>query len=168
MDFDYMTKEQLIDEILKLHGRVIELESANNELRWVENTLNRRVRELGERTKEMQCLYGIAALLRDSRQPLPTIVQGIVELLPRAFQYPETASVRVVVLGQEYESKGYRPTSGKMARIVTADGQKVGVLEVGYREQKPPCDEGPFLQDERTLLDAVAVWLGEIVARRKP
>ena len=46
---------------------------------------------LAERIKELTCLYGIAQVAAQPGISLEEIIQGIVELLPPAWQYPETA-----------------------------------------------------------------------------
>ncbi len=43
---------------------------------------------LTERVKELTCLYGIAPIARQPDISLEEIIQGIVELLPPAWQYP--------------------------------------------------------------------------------
>lgn len=44
-------------------------------------------------------------------------------------------------------------------------GQRSGAVEVCYLEERPESDEGPFLRDERSLLNAIAERLGRIVER---
>jgi len=41
----------------------------------------------------------------------------------------------------------------------------VGELAIFYLEECPPADEGPFLKEERALLDAVAEQIGTIATR---
>lgn len=45
-------------------------------------------------------------------------------------------------------------------------GEKVGCVEVCYLEEKPESYEGPFLKEERDLLEAVTERLGRIVERK--
>jgi signal transduction histidine kinase len=47
------------------------------------------------------------------------------------------------------------------------DGEAVGRIEVGYLERLPAADEGPFLREERHLLDALADHLGRIISMRR-
>ena len=39
-------------------------------------------------------------------------------------------------------------------------GNKVGTIEVYYLEEKPELDEGPFLKQERELIDDIARKVG--------
>jgi len=45
--------------------------------------------------------------------------------------------------------------------------KKTGVVEVYYLEEKPEIDEGPFLKEERNLIEAIAERLGRITDRKK-
>ncbi|MHC4983210.1 MAG: sensor histidine kinase, partial [Planctomycetota bacterium] len=46
-------------------------------------------------------------------------------------------------------------------------GQVRGCVEVVYTQKKPELDEGPFLSEERSLLDAVARQIALIIERRR-
>jgi GAF domain-containing protein len=44
-------------------------------------------------------------------------------------------------------------------------GEQIGTLEIGYLEERPESEEGPFQKEERSLLNAIAKRLGEIIER---
>ena len=52
------------------------------------------------------------------------------------------------------------------AHIVVQD-EIVGTIQVSYREQMPRSDEGPFLKEERKLLEAIAERIGSTVMQRR-
>ena len=54
---------------------------------------------LAERVKELMCLYGIAQIAAQPGISLEEIIQGIVKLLPPAWQYPENAFARIILDG---------------------------------------------------------------------
>jgi len=110
---------------------------------------------LGERLKELTCLYGIARLVERSSRPPEDALQKIANLLPPALQYPEAAGARIVVDGKAFASPGFGETSAKIASNLVIRGRGRGTVEVAYRERKPDADEGPFLKEERSLLDTV-------------
>jgi signal transduction histidine kinase len=112
--------------------------------------------ELRERIKEITCLYGIARVVARQRASFDEIIQGIVELLPPAWLYPEAACARIVLNGQSYETEGFRETLYRQVSDVVVDDEKVGFVEVVYLERKLALDEGPFLAEERSLIDSVA------------
>jgi two-component system NtrC family sensor kinase len=122
---------------------------------------------LRERVKELTCLYGIAQIAGQPGISLEDILQGIVELLPPAWQYPEVSSARIVLGGGSYSTAGFRESHQKQAADIVVRGKRRGVVEVVYLEDKPILDEGPFLKEERSLINAVANQMAAILERRE-
>jgi two-component system NtrC family sensor kinase len=119
-----------------------------------------------ERVKELACLYGIAQIAERPGASLEQILRGTVGLLPHAWQYPEVTAARITLDGHRYATQGFsrgRPTQS--AEIVIG-GEPRGTVEVSYAEDRPDADEGPFLKEERNLIDAVARNLALVVERR--
>lgn len=54
-----------------------------------------------------------------------------------------------------------------MASEVVVEGTCRGAVEVVYTEERPSRDEGPFLKDERSLLDAIARQIAVVVEHRQ-
>jgi signal transduction histidine kinase len=121
---------------------------------------------LRERVKELDCIYAIARVAARWNVDFEQDVQDIVELLPPAWQYPEAATARVTVDGRKYVALGFSAGRQRMEAPITVNGERRGVVEVSYRETEPPADEGPFLREERRLIDAVAGLLGLLIERR--
>ena len=119
---------------------------------------------LGERVKELTALHRTARLLQDTQRPVDGLMQEIVGFLPAAWQYPEVAGARLRLLDGEYASPGFRDTPWVQrapftARADGAGGESRGSLEICYLEERPPADEGPFLREERDLIDSLAEML---------
>jgi two-component system NtrC family sensor kinase len=112
--------------------------------------------ELRERIKELTCLYGIARVVAQRDASFDEIMQGIADLLPPAWLFPEIASARIVLNGKSYETQGYGQTPHRQVSDVVVKDEKVGFVEVSYREKKLTMDEGPFLSEERSLINSVA------------
>jgi len=123
--------------------------------------------ELRERVKELTCLYGIAKLLERPDISLKEILQGIVELLPPAWLYPEIASARIILDAQTYATPRFREGVQKQVAEIVVDGEKHGVVELVYSKKKPELDEGPFLKEERNLIDTVAREIALILERKQ-
>ncbi len=137
------------------------------ERRQVETALREQTLELDERVKELNCLYGISKLVEAPDIPLDQILQGTVNLLSPAWRYPETACARIVMKDQEFKTENFRETRWRQVSDVKLCGERAGSVEVCYLEERPEIDEGPFLKEERSLIDAVAERLGRIVERRQ-
>jgi two-component system NtrC family sensor kinase len=122
---------------------------------------------LRERVKELTCLYGIAKL--SERQNISTheMLQSIVDLLPPAWQYPEIASARIILDGRSYTTEGFQAIPPVQSEDIVVLGEKRGSVGVAYSRETPEIDEGPFLKDERRLLETVAGQIGLVIERRK-
>ena len=123
--------------------------------------------ELRERVKELTCMYNIANLAVTSNQHLDSFLQQAAELLPAAYLYPEITSARIVLDGKTFETSGFAPSPRTQSAAIMVGGLRRGVLEVVYRQPRPELDEGPFLAEERRLLDSVAREIAIIVERRQ-
>ncbi len=126
----------------------------------------RRLHELHERVKELNCLYGISKLVEKTNIHLDEIIQGVVAQIPDSWQYPKITCTRITLDYQEYQSKGFRETQWCQVADIFVNGEKRGLIEVCYLEKCPDSDEGPFMKEERNLLNAIAERLGNIVAQK--
>jgi signal transduction histidine kinase len=120
-----------------------------------------------ERVKELTCLYGIAQVAERPGISLKEILQCIVELLPQAWQYPDIASGKITLDGVSYTTSAFQESRQKQSAEIVARGKTRGVVEVVYTKKKPELDEGPFLKEERNLIDAVARQVTLIIERRE-
>ncbi len=123
--------------------------------------------DLRERVKELTCLYGIARLVARPGISLEEILQGIALLLPPAWLYPEIASARIILDGHSHTTPDFKEGTARQTSEINVNGVSRGFVEVGYGQEKPELDEGPFLNEERTLLDAVAKEIATIIQRRE-
>jgi len=123
--------------------------------------------DLRERVKELTCLYGIARLVAEPEISLEEILQGIVELIPAAWLYPEIASARIILDDRSYVTPAFQDGIHKLVAEIVVSEERRGTVEVVYGEQKPELDEGPFYKEERNLIDAVAKEVGIIIKRRE-
>jgi signal transduction histidine kinase len=122
---------------------------------------------LRERIKELTCLYDIAQIASQPDKSLEEIIQGIVELLPPAWQYPQIAFARIILDGTSYTTQGFRECQRKQTAEIIVGGVSRGVVELVYVEEKPDLDEGPFLKEERSLLNEIVRQMALIIERKQ-
>ena len=122
---------------------------------------------LRERIKELNCLYGIASIAERPDITLDEVYREVANLLPSSWQYPEITCARITIDNKGFKTENYRETEWKQSSDIKVHGTKTGVAEVSYLEDRPEIDEGPFLKDERLLIDAVAKQLGRITERMR-
>ena len=128
-----------------------------------DDTLRKVSHDLRERVKELDCLYGISNLLERPGISLEEIIRGTLRILPGAWQYPEVTCCRITLDGRVFRTKYFKETSWKLASDIMVNDQNMGTIEVFYKEERPRSHEGPFLKEERNLIDAVAEKLGNII-----
>jgi len=129
----------------------------------IEIEMRRLVSELNERVKELNCLYGIAELVRKPDISTSEILRRTVELIPPSWQFPEDTCARIMYEGEEFRTHNFMETKWRLGSEIVASGTKVGVLEVFYLQEKPDSYNGPFLEQEAKLIKAIADKLGRSV-----
>jgi signal transduction histidine kinase len=121
---------------------------------------------LRERVKELSCLYEIARLVSVPEASLDDIFAATADLLPPAWLHPDLASGQIEFDGKVYRSRGHVEGVAALQAEIIIEGRRRGLVEVSYREPSPPLDEGPFLREERSLIDVIAKELALIVIQR--
>jgi PAS domain S-box-containing protein len=135
------------------------------ELKQTDNELKLRTFELGERVKELDCLYNVSKHIEETEKPLDETLQAVVDLIPPGWQYPEITCARIVLDDQTVETANYQETIWKQTADFFVHGHRVGSLEVFYLDERPELDEGVFLKEERNLINAIVGRLGKYIQR---
>jgi len=123
--------------------------------------------DLRERVKELSCLYNIAHLASQKDVTMSDMLKGVVEGLPSAWLYPEAACARVVLDGRSHSTSNYRRLCHRQSVPIVINGKLRGYIEVGYSDKRPRRDHGPFLNEERNLLEAVAKEVAIVIMRKE-
>lgn len=121
---------------------------------------------LRERVKELSCLYNIATAAASQEHTLEQILQEIVALLPAGWLYPEILEGRIILKNACFQTPGFDDNRTKMSADIIVFKEKYGRVEVLYSKDRPSLDEGPFLFEERNLLNAIAKEIGLILERK--
>jgi two-component system NtrC family sensor kinase len=150
---DFFTKKdvEIYQSVAKTMGTALDYRRAQVELR--------------ERVKELMCLYSIAKIVEQGSLSPGEILQRIVNLLPQAWLYPEIASARIILDDQTYATPHYQDGVHKQAASIIVGGLQKGIVEVTYSQEKAELDEGPFLKEERNLIDSVTREIALIIER---
>ncbi len=153
--------KDLQDELSRVREELLQ------ERRWrlhAEEILEKREPLLTERVKEISCLYSIVSLMADRSYPSEEKkMQDIVKLIPTGWHCPQDACARILLQGREFQTDNFRDTPWQQTSPILVNGETAGSLTVGYLQEKPAQGEGPFLLEERTLIDVIARLIGEII-----
>ncbi|KQC08159.1 MAG: hypothetical protein APR62_05320 [Smithella sp. SDB] len=118
-----------------------------------------------ERNKELRCLYAIGEII-EMKDTIKETFRWSVDFLTQAFYFSEYACARITFGDQEFKTGNFQETIWKMSVDLIVQGKKVGILEVRYLKEMPEKDEGPFLKEERNLINSVAMRLGRFVEHK--
>jgi len=130
-------------------------------------SVDRLLHELQERAKELACLYRVTEILSRGAPTVEDAVRSVLAALPSGWQFPGICIARAELGQRVLEPERFEPTPWVQTAQLTAHGQPVGRIEVYYSEARPVADEGPFLVEERKLLETVAERLGQYIAERE-
>jgi PAS domain S-box-containing protein len=123
--------------------------------------------QLKERTKELRTLYGLSEINEKKSLTLDEVYQECADLLPKGWAYLEVACARIVIENREFRTANFMETAWKQSSPVKVGGSVAGQIDVCYLEKRPEHDEGPFLKEERLLIDSITERLGHIIEGRR-
>jgi signal transduction histidine kinase len=121
---------------------------------------------LKERVKELTALHGAARVLEHAGRTQAIILREIVALLPPAWQYPEIAAAKISLGAVETATPNFARTPWSQTAVFSAGEGVEGLIEVVYLEDKPAVFEGPFLKEERALIQSLAQMLASYFERQ--
>lgn len=132
-----------------------------------DNRVTEILRSLQERAKELNCLYRIEELINDETLALDDVFQGVIDAIPPGWQYPDVCVARIHYDKKDYTRGDFCETDWVQKATIRASGAAAGALEVAYLKQMPLADEGPFLKEERRLLETIADRIGSCITHRQ-
>jgi signal transduction histidine kinase/DNA-binding NarL/FixJ family response regulator/PAS domain-containing protein len=115
----------------------------------------RLLRDLGKRVKELRLLHSTARLLQHERPLHADLFQELVNQLPAAWQFPECCEARIRFREIVVSTSDWAGTAWQQSQSFTTSLGE-GNIDVAYREERPAEAEGPFLAEERALLESLA------------
>lgn len=115
---------------------------------------------------QIVCLRNISKLFSESGKEVDEVLDTLVHLLPEGWQYPAATCIRIILGDHTIQSTSFQESNWKQSAEIWTHDTKVGSLEIYYLEEKPEAQEGPFLSDERILIDTVAAELGGYLERK--
>jgi PAS domain S-box-containing protein len=154
--------------ILDEEGSIVEYQSVGLDItdrKLAEDGLAQRTRELGEKVRQLNCLYGLTKLLETPGISEDVFFQVIVQMIPAALKDPQNSWARIVLNGREFQSQHCGTDGHKLARDILVSGTKTGSLEIYCLSKENQNDEDAFLAGEHVLADELAHRLGRIMER---
>jgi CheY-like chemotaxis protein len=116
---------------------------------------HRLLHEQQERLKELACINQTTYILKEGK-PIEETLQQITLLLPAAWQYPEFTNARIKYLDKIFETPEFQETTWKMMQEFNTIDDENGTIEIFYNKEFSIENEGPFLKEERDLIQNIA------------
>ena len=121
---------------------------------------NDSINSLQERAKELSCLYRVEELLEHFDVPLSELLEQVAQAIGSGFQYPSSCCVVIEHQSERVCSESSAPTKWELSSTIKVHQKPVGRLAVFYSQEHPDADEGPFLKEERRLLESITRRIG--------
>jgi hypothetical protein len=125
------------------------------------------IEQLQERAKELHTLYKVHEIINRPDASIDEVCRSLTEVIPPGWQYPSACWARITLEGTVYQPPQVAETPWSLRADVVLQGEKVGSVEVFYTRQMPRADEGPFLKEERKLIDTIAERLSHFLMQRR-
>lgn len=156
----YYATNHLRSGLIALQREILKREEA-------EKITNQTMINLKERVKELKTLHEVSNILQDEDAPLKTLFREIVEILPAGWQYPDITAARICFSGAEYTTSNYKASAYCQRAEMKTEGGSALSIEVVYLRKTPEMDEGPFLNEERNLLNTLTEMVKMNLDRRE-
>ncbi len=77
----------------------------------------------------------------------------------------EITCAKVILETRSFISAGFKTSRWKQSSDIFINRKKAGNIEIYYLEEKPDVDEGPFLKEERLLINSISERIGRACER---
>jgi len=137
-----------------------------SELKRTQEVLKSKIVDAEIRVRHINFLLEISRLFEKYDTSLKEIHQGVVERILLSLQYPDITCARLTIADKEVVSRNFKETPWQLTTTVTVYGRAYGQLVVGYLKEKSKINDGPFLAEEKEMIDSATKRLGKVLERR--
>ncbi|MGD8765057.1 MAG: hypothetical protein PVG87_22300 [Desulfobacteraceae bacterium] len=160
VDYGHMKRTISLMKINEeLNTEIKEIKSADKE------ELEQISDKLRERIKELNCLYNISSFREGNDFSLDSLLQEIVDFIPPACRHPEITCARIIFDGYEFTTKNFSDSVCKQSFNIRVNNKQIGILEVCHLEKKSELEKALLLEEEKSLIGAIAESISRIVER---
>jgi hypothetical protein len=127
--------------------------------------LSRLLHDNTERLKELKGIRRTKETLSKGNS-IEHSLKEICSFLPEAWQYPEYCAARIRYGNFTFNSKSFNETLWVQKQFFETPDNQLGTIEIFYLKNFPEADEGPFLKEERELIDNLAALISGTVSQQ--
>lgn len=132
-----------------------------------DKSINSIFAALKERAKELNCLYQVEELTSNYELSLDDVCKGVIDVIPQGWQYLDICQVKITILNSSYQLPGFKETQWMQNADIVLQDEVVGSIKVYYTHERPVADEGPFLTEERKLINTIAELFSHRIMHQK-
>ncbi len=125
--------------------------------------IDRLVRDLKERAKELSCLYEVMEHTNKTHSDPADVLGSVVHAIPKGWQFPEQCRAKIDVEGQVFMTDGFSESDHSQQAPIMVQGDVIGSVVVSYPADVGPAGQPPFLPEELKLLTSIAERIGQYV-----
>lgn len=124
---------------------------------------------LKERVKELNCLYAVSQITKNTNESISNILQAIIRVIPPGWQYPDITYAQIEWKDKQFKTKNFAKNNLYLSADLKTNKKKTGELIVGYT-QNPVSDdrnEYVFLSEEYNLINAIAENITKLLENKE-
>jgi hypothetical protein len=121
--------------------------------------------DIEERQKELKSINRTTEILQRNTS-LEELLQEICSFLPEAMQFPGHTVARIKYGDKSFTSPHFRETPWKLQQSFGTPESTNGAIEIYYLKEFPEAGEGPFLTEERNLIDNLAALISGSASKK--
>jgi hypothetical protein len=134
-----------------------------------DSEIQKLLAEKKERLKELSCINQTTQIIKEGKMVEETL-RRITYILPKAWQYPDHTVARVRYGELVFATHNFRETAFSQTQNFKTIDNISGSIDIFYIKEFPEIDEGPFLKEERNLINnlssIISNYLNTIEARK--
>jgi len=123
--------------------------------------------QVGERNKELNLLYFLTEISFISNLRVEDVLEEAVHKIPTGWQYSDYACAKIELNGTTYQTENFKETPWVQIADILTNGKKNGMVAVYYLKEMPKADEGPFLKEERDLINGIVRLLNFTILEKQ-
>jgi PAS domain S-box-containing protein len=163
-DIEHFGKNKLATMVVGLQS---ELAEEKQKRKVLHDKLQRKEFQLKERTKELGGIYSVTQLINNPDNTTEFVLNQSLKILSDSYLYPRITCGRLSYGQKCFQTDNFKETKWKQSIELSVGHNKNKLtIEIFYLEECAERDEGPFLKEERELLQTVGSELA-VYLRRK-
>lgn len=130
--------------------------------------MEKKLHDLREREKELQCIYSVHEALKDEESPLRDVLKQAIDQIPDGWQYPGLCMVKLEMEDYHITTNHFFETNIFQSADIIVDENIVGQISVYYSKEPPKSQsESFFLPEEKHLLNNIACQIAQAIFIRR-